>query len=259
MYGTQCIDIISNIVFIQMFFTLFSNRMISFFTLQCELFTSCNVSNNASVCTNRGRGRRRGSSKCGQVWTGGRGSQKVPNLCRHPLWMTPNVHACCIWLIFPFHHNLFLFFMFPYLSLFNYFRHIMFYKCVSFSTFVRDIPFNNFFWYFKYQRWLISNCIDIFILCNTNKTGVIFKTHISSNFPLHEISHNKESIILKRYAWKTLCSSKELLVTHGRNYYLLRKICHTMQNIMSSLLNEIKWNCLISEVCERRKNIQKKI
>ena len=57
MYGTQCIDI-SNTVFIQMFFMLFSNRMISFFTLQCELFTSCNVSNNASLVS---------------AWTGGRG------------------------------------------------------------------------------------------------------------------------------------------------------------------------------------------
>ena len=60
MYGTQCNDIISNIVFIRMFFTLFSNRMISFFTLQCELFTSCNVSNNASLVS---------------AWTGGGGSQ----------------------------------------------------------------------------------------------------------------------------------------------------------------------------------------
>ena len=54
MYGTQCNDIISNIVFIRMFFTLFSNRMISFFTLQCELFTSCNVSNIASLMEGKG-------------------------------------------------------------------------------------------------------------------------------------------------------------------------------------------------------------
>ena len=57
MCGTQWNDIISNIFFIQ---TLFSNRMISFFTLQCELFTSCNVSNNASLVS---------------AWTGGGGSQ----------------------------------------------------------------------------------------------------------------------------------------------------------------------------------------
>ena len=58
MYGMQCNNIISNIVFIPMFFTLFSNR-ISFFTLQCELFTSCNVLNNASLVpawTGRGGG-----------------------------------------------------------------------------------------------------------------------------------------------------------------------------------------------------------
>ena len=91
MYGTQCNDITSNIVFIRMFFTLFSNRMNSFFTLQCELFTSCNVSNNASlVSTDRGRKGGTGwSTKCGQAWTGEGGSQKLPNLCEHPLWMTP--------------------------------------------------------------------------------------------------------------------------------------------------------------------------
>ena len=33
----------------------------------------------------------------------------------------------------------------------------------------------------------------------------------------------------------------------------------TTQNIISSFLKEIKWNCLISEGCERRKNIQKKL
>ena len=35
MYGTQCNDIISNIVFIRIFFTLFSNRIINFF-LPCS-------------------------------------------------------------------------------------------------------------------------------------------------------------------------------------------------------------------------------
>ena len=64
-----------------------------------------------------------------QTGGGGGGSQKFPNLCGYPLWMTSNAHACCSWLIFPFHHNLLLFFMFPYLSLFNYFCHIMFYTC----------------------------------------------------------------------------------------------------------------------------------
>ena len=70
----QCNDIISNIVFIRMFFTLFSNRMISFFTLQCELFTSCNVSNNASLVSAR-TGGGGWSTKCGQAWTGGGGTK----------------------------------------------------------------------------------------------------------------------------------------------------------------------------------------
>ena len=34
----------------------FSMRMISFFTLQCELFTRCNVSNNASLVSARAEG-----------------------------------------------------------------------------------------------------------------------------------------------------------------------------------------------------------
>ena len=76
MYGTQCNDIISNIVFIRMFFTLFSNRMISFFTLQCELFSSDNVSNNASlVYAQTG-----GEGVVNQMYTGlekGRGGPKT--------------------------------------------------------------------------------------------------------------------------------------------------------------------------------------
>ena len=90
MYGTQCKGIISNIVFIRMFFMLFSNRMISFFTLLCELFSSCNVSNNASLVSARteekgGRGQRN-VDRPGQ---GKEGSQKFPNLCGHPLYVAP--------------------------------------------------------------------------------------------------------------------------------------------------------------------------
>ena len=52
-----------------------SIRMISFFTFQCELFTSCNVSNNASlVSAHTGR-------VVNQMWTGldrGRGVPKIP-------------------------------------------------------------------------------------------------------------------------------------------------------------------------------------
>ena len=73
-----------------MFFMLFSNRMISFFTLLCELFSSCNVSNNASLVSARteekgGRGQRN-VDRPGQ---GKEGSQKFPNLCGHPLYVAP--------------------------------------------------------------------------------------------------------------------------------------------------------------------------
>ena len=90
MYGTQCNDIISNIVFIRMFFTLFSNRMISFFTLQCELFSSRNVSSNASFVSARTEGKwGRGQRSVDRPGQGKEGSQKFPNLCGHPLWMAP--------------------------------------------------------------------------------------------------------------------------------------------------------------------------
>ena len=73
-----------------MFFTLFTNRMIRIFTLQCELFSSCNVSNIASLVSARieGEGGRaqRNADRPGQ---GKEGSQEFPNLCGHPLWMTP--------------------------------------------------------------------------------------------------------------------------------------------------------------------------
>ena len=74
MCGTQWNDIISNIVFIR---TLFSNRMISFFTLQCELFLSCSVSNNASLVSARtGGGRDQPNvDRLGQGEVGGKNSQ----------------------------------------------------------------------------------------------------------------------------------------------------------------------------------------
>ena len=67
------------------------------FILQCEFFTSCNISNNASRLVSARIGEGGWSTKCGQAWTGqgegmrggGGGSQKFPNLCGHPLWMTP--------------------------------------------------------------------------------------------------------------------------------------------------------------------------
>ena len=58
-----------------------SIRMISFFTLQCELFTSCNVSNNASLVSTRAGGgdRRDGQPNVDRPGQGGGGSQKCPN------------------------------------------------------------------------------------------------------------------------------------------------------------------------------------
>ena len=59
-----------------------------FFYRQFELFTSCNVSNNASLASVlTGRVDK-------QMWKGqgrGRRSQAFPNLCGHPLWMTSKV------------------------------------------------------------------------------------------------------------------------------------------------------------------------
>ena len=53
-----------------------SIRMISFFNLQCELFTSCNVLNNASlVFAQTGRGR-----LVNQMWTGLDKGREVPKI-----------------------------------------------------------------------------------------------------------------------------------------------------------------------------------
>ena len=54
------------------------------------------------------------------------------------------IHACCFWLIFRFYHNLFLFFIFLYLSFINHFRHITFYTRSSSSIFLGDFPFSSF-------------------------------------------------------------------------------------------------------------------
>ena len=56
MYGTQCNDIILNIVFIRMFFYFIFKQNQFYFTLQCELFTSRNVSNNANLLSARTEG-----------------------------------------------------------------------------------------------------------------------------------------------------------------------------------------------------------
>ena len=85
MCGTQWNDIISNVVFIGMFFTLFSNRIISFFTLQYEFFLICNVSNNASLVSARtgGGGGQPNVDRLGQGEAkGGGGGVKIPKLVR---------------------------------------------------------------------------------------------------------------------------------------------------------------------------------
>ena len=82
-----------------------SIRMISFFTLQCELFTSCNVSNNASFVSARtGGGGGGGQPNVDWPGQGERGSQKFPNLRGHPLWTTPN---CKLFLcrVFQYKHD----------------------------------------------------------------------------------------------------------------------------------------------------------
>ena len=57
-----------------------SIRMISFFNVQCELFTSCNVSNNASLLCAQGEG----GGVVNQMWTdldrGGQGAGGVPKI-----------------------------------------------------------------------------------------------------------------------------------------------------------------------------------
>ena len=64
--------------------------MISFFNLQCELFTSCNVSNNASLVSARiGELGESGQPNVDRPGQGEGESPKFPNLCGHPLWMTP--------------------------------------------------------------------------------------------------------------------------------------------------------------------------
>ena len=77
--------------------------MISFFTLQCELFTSCNVSNNASLVSAR-TGGVGWSTKCGQAWTGGGGGPKNSQICADILHGDPigNVNQIQIFVIAAF-------------------------------------------------------------------------------------------------------------------------------------------------------------
>ena len=57
----------------------------------------------------------------------------------------------------------------------------------------------------------------------------------------------------KRYAWKTLCSSKKSIFI-----YLLRKWCHTTQNIMPSLKKRNKVKVLDIRVLKEEKIFRRK-
>ena len=75
----------------RIFFTLFSNRMIGFFTLQCELFTSRHLSNNVSLVSARTggvEGEGGCSTKCGQTSTGG-GDPENSKICADILYGWP--------------------------------------------------------------------------------------------------------------------------------------------------------------------------
>ena len=79
MYGMQCNAIILNIVFTRMFFMLFSNRVISFFTLQCECSQVVMFQIMPALCPHgQWEGERGWSTKCGQIWTGGGGVPIIP-------------------------------------------------------------------------------------------------------------------------------------------------------------------------------------
>ena len=92
--------IISNIVFTRMFFMLFSNRVISFFTLQCECSQVVMFQIMPALCPHgQWEGERGWSTKCGQIWTGGGGVPRIPKFVQtsfmdDPLWNLDNVVRC---------------------------------------------------------------------------------------------------------------------------------------------------------------------
>ena len=58
------------------------------FSVNCSQVTIFQIM--SALCPHgQGKGGGGVSTKCEQVWTRGGGSQKFPNLCGHPLWMTP--------------------------------------------------------------------------------------------------------------------------------------------------------------------------
>ena len=80
------------------FLRYFQTEWLVFFTLQCELFTTCNVSNNASLVSARtGEGIERGrrwSTKSGQAWTGEVGVPKIPKFVRTSFMDDPILKLC---------------------------------------------------------------------------------------------------------------------------------------------------------------------
>ena len=70
-----------------------SIRMISFFTLQCELFIPAII---PALCPHE-QEERGWSTKCGQTCTVRGGSQKFPHLCGHPLCSTSSFNSFCNW------------------------------------------------------------------------------------------------------------------------------------------------------------------
>ena len=86
MCGTQCNDIISNIVFIRMFFTVLSNRMISFFYPSVRIVRKLQCFKKCQPCVRTDRGRGEGwSTKSGQAWTG-EGRPKNSQICADILY-----------------------------------------------------------------------------------------------------------------------------------------------------------------------------
>ena len=137
------------------------------------------------------------------------------------------VHICYIWLTFPFYYNLFLFFMFLYLSFINYFHHITFYKHGPFSVFLRDFPFNSFlltfrisggtFCVFNYLLFLLLVMIYLFYVIKIKQVffpKLICCVYLVTLFCMKCPIKRRALFLKKRYAWKTLCSSKKLLVIH---------------------------------------------
>ena len=99
MHGTQCNDIISNIVFIRMFFTLFSNRIISFFyplvwivhKLQC--FKKCQHCVRTDSGSRGGEGGQPNVYKPGQ----GKGGPKNSQTCADILYGWPLKRMAINW------------------------------------------------------------------------------------------------------------------------------------------------------------------